>query len=200
MAKQNETNLSPVLVAASNVLAGSGWSSPAARSRGMRDLALAQVGSASLDQARIATRYVELTTRRVLSIALRAARLEPEARCCKRTGDAASAVAAARAVDAAHAAYARVALSTAAAHAASLAAYDVAAAHAAAAAGAYATAAAHAAHAVDAATLAYAAAVADDRIRVLSASLLVQAITEARGGLPSCPSAASSGQRRDASR
>jgi hypothetical protein len=148
------------------------WSSPQARAQGLRRLAVAQLGSAGeLDDQEFRRRVVEMTIRRMVPIALRAAAkrvpkhaddLEAAAVRCEQEGtleaarqartaaDAANAAAAnAAAADADAAAYAAYAADAYAAYAAYDAAYD--AANAAAAAAAAADAAAYAADAANAA-------------------------------------------------
>src|SRR6202142_1646215 len=88
------------------------WSSPAARAAGLHDLGLALLGTADLDRNAFVTRLAEGTIRRVLPIALRAAKLDAAADRCEREGTMASA-------DAARAA----ATATVAADAATAAAY-----------------------------------------------------------------------------
>jgi hypothetical protein len=51
----------------------SGWSSKAARARGMRRVAIAQLGSDQIDERRFAEIVVRLTIQRILPVALRAA-------------------------------------------------------------------------------------------------------------------------------
>ncbi|HXN33783.1 MAG TPA: hypothetical protein VN894_18065, partial [Polyangiaceae bacterium] len=95
------------------------WSSPAARAAGLHDLGLALLGTADLDPQAFVTRLSEGTIRRVLPIALRAAKLDAAADRCEREGTMASADDAA---DAANASYA-AATATVAADAATAAAY-----------------------------------------------------------------------------
>jgi hypothetical protein len=152
------------------------WSSPQARAQGLRRLAVAQLGSAGeLDDQVFRARVVEMTIRRIVPMALRAAAqrvpthadaLEAAAVRCEREG---THDAARQARSAAYAAAAAAAASAAdAAAAAAYAAYAAAYAAAAAAASA-ADAAAAAAYAVDAAAdAAYAAADARTRDRVLA--------------------------------
>jgi hypothetical protein len=129
------------------------WSSDKARTEGLRRLAVAQLGSDGIDQAKFVRIVVEQTLRQIVPRALRAAKLrnpahsdklEAAAAQCERDGDHKAALnaksAAAAAYDAAAAAYAADAAVTAAAsYAAAAAAY--AAAAVAAAAAAYAAAA-----------------------------------------------------------
>jgi hypothetical protein len=156
------------------------WSSDQARAKGLRRLALAQLGSAGvLDHKEFRRRVVEMTIRRAVPVALRAAarlnkkssdELEDAAVRCERDGDRAAAQNAqkvankARAADADAAAYAAAAAdAAAAAYAAADDAYAAYAAYAAAddAAAAAAYAAAAAADAAAAASAAAAAADAD---------------------------------------
>jgi len=87
------------------------WSSPAARAAGLHDLGLALLGTADLDPQAFVTRLAEGTIRRVLPIALRAAKLDAAADRCEREGTrdsataAYAATAATYAADAAAAAY-----------------------------------------------------------------------------------------------
>jgi hypothetical protein len=132
------------------------WSSPEARAKGMRKLAIAQLGSDAIDQKEFKRIVAEQTIRRIVPIALRAAakrvpahadRLEAAAARCEAEGDRKAAEAArsvARAAYAAAYAYAAAAADAAAyaAAAADAAAYAAAAADAAAYAAAYAAAAA----------------------------------------------------------
>jgi hypothetical protein len=161
------------------------WSTPKARADGMRDLAFAQLGTAgAIDRKKFRAKLVELTIRRVLPVALRAVKLEAEAKRCEDEGTreaargaekaARSAASAAYAADAA--AYAADAAS--AAYAADAAASAADAASAAYAADAAASAAAAASDAADASAAASDAADASarDRVLALSASCAAEAI------------------------
>src|ERR1700690_4607786 len=161
------------------------WSSPAARAAGMHDLGLALLGTADLDRNAFVTRLAEGTIRRVLPIALRAAKLAAAADRCEREGTMASA-------DAARAA----ATATVAADAATAAAY---AAYPAAAAAA--TAAAYAAYAAAAAAAAGAYAAyggCGDHVLRVSAQLATEILTEMRGALS--PISSTSGTTKTTSR
>jgi hypothetical protein len=150
------------------------WSSPAARAAGLHDLGLALLGTADLDPQAFVTRLAEGTIRRVLPIALRAAKLDAAADRCESEGTRESARDAAVAADADRAATAATA--TAATHAAAFAYAAFAAAYACAYAYA-ATAAADAAHA---------AAATDgggDHVLRVSAQLATEILTEMRGAL-----------------
>lgn len=82
----------------------SDWSSNAARARGMRRVAIAQLGSAgTIDEVAFAKRLTELTIRRIVPVALRAAGLEEEAKRCEEEGTAEAAEAAAYAARATYA-------------------------------------------------------------------------------------------------
>jgi hypothetical protein len=117
------TCVSPALRALVVRLNDSAWSSDKARAKGMRRLAVAQLGSADvLDEREFARRVVEMTIRKQVPAALRAAAkihpdsdhsarlLDAAARCekegTKDAADAARAVADAAAARAANAAYA----------------------------------------------------------------------------------------------
>jgi hypothetical protein len=154
----------------------SNWSSDTARAKGLRRLALAQLGSAGvLDDREFARRVVEMTIRKAVPVGLRAAArrnpkhaaaLEAAAVRCETEGTREAAREGERVAAAAYAAYAAAAAAAdAAADAAyaAYAAYDAAAAAAAADAAADAAdaAAAYAAYAAADAAAAYAAADAD---------------------------------------
>ena len=122
------------------------WSSNAARTTGLRKLAIAQLGSDSIDQEKFVRIVVEQTIRQIVPRALRIAkkrnpahadRLETAAVQCERDGDRKAAQNASSAADAA----ADAADADAAAYAAAAAADAADAAAAAAAAAAYADAA-----------------------------------------------------------
>jgi hypothetical protein len=150
----------------------SNWSSDTARAKGLRRLALAQLGSAGvLDDREFARRVVEMTIRKAVPVGLRAAArrnpkhaaaLEAAAVRCETEGTREAAREGERVAAAAYAAYAADAAAAAADAAAAYAAYaaaDAAAAYAAAAAAAHAAHAAAAAYAYAAyAAAAYAAA------------------------------------------
>jgi hypothetical protein len=152
----------------------SNWSSDTARAKGLRRLALAQLGSAGvLDDREFARRVVEMTIRKAVPVGLRAAArrnpkhaaaLEAAAVRCETEGTREAAREGERVAAAAYAAYAAAA---AAAYAAAAAAADAAADAAYAAYAAYAAAAAadaaaaYAAYAAADAAAAYAAADAD---------------------------------------
>jgi hypothetical protein len=178
------------------------WSSNAARGRGLRRLAVAQLGSAGvLDEREFAKRCAELAVRKMVPLALRAAasiqkhathkqKLIDAANRCEKDGTreaalegkTAAATAAYDAADAADAAYAAANAADAAANAAD-AAY--AAANAADAADAAYDAAAYAAYAAaNAATAAYAAANARDKILSDFAEDVVQILVALRA--PGC--------------
>jgi len=183
-----------------------GWSSNQARAKGLRSVAIAQLGSLGVvDPKRYVTRLAELTIRQIVPIAVRAAAkrnpkhgeaLLAAALRCEQEGTRESCIAARdvarNARDAAAAAYAASADAAAAAAAYAADAAAAAAAYAAAAyaasADAAADAAAYAAAYADAAAAAaaYAAAAAAERDRVLSlmADLMVQALREC--GSPGC--------------
>ena len=127
------------------------WSSEQARALGMREVAVAQLGSLDIDPEVFVKYVVEQTIRRIVPIALRAIGLEAEAVRCEQEGTC-------TAVRAGQAAANKVYSSRRAYAAAAYAAY--ADAYAAYAAAAYA-AAAYAAAAADAAADAYAADAAD---------------------------------------
>ncbi len=201
------TCVSPALRAFKIGLNDANWSSNTIRAKGMRRIALAQLGSAGeLDEIEFTKRLAMLTVTKILPRALRLCNLENEAKICEaainltaaaRAADAAADAAAAYAVaDAAHAVADAVA--DAAAYAARAAAYAVAdavvdaaayAARAAAYADAYAAArsaaarsaadaAAHAAaDAADAAARAADAAAADEELSVI-AEEVVQILIE----------------------
>jgi hypothetical protein len=152
------------------------WSSTQARAKGLRRLAVAQLGSAGvLDDGELIRRVAEMTIRKIVPLALRAAAkrkpdraalLEAAAVRCEREGTRESASAAyayAAADDASASAYA----SASASAYAPASAYAYAAYAATAAADAYAAADA-AAYAADAAAYAAAYAAADARDRVLA--------------------------------
>ncbi len=162
------------------------WSSDQARAKGMRKLAIAQLGSDQIDQKAFRQIVAEQTIRQIVPIALRAAakrnpkcaeRLEAAAVRCEQEGtqqaaeaarnparetrNGAAACAAKDVTDAAAAAYAA---------AAACAAKDVTDA------AAYAYAAAHAAAAAYEAASAYAAAAERDRVLAVSADLALAAL------------------------
>ena len=138
------------------------WSSNEARTEGMREIAIAQLGSDTIDQAEFSRRLVLRTIRTFVPIALRAIvkffpdhaeALELAAKACEVAGDMAAARLAANGAKA---------LTQKVRSAAAYAAADAAAAAAAAAADAATDAAAAAAYAAaDAAAYAYAGAAAD---------------------------------------
>ena len=195
----------PIVRQAKITLNDAAWSSEQARAKGMRRVAIAQLGSkGTINATRFVTLLAEYTIRELVPVALRAAALlnpshaqalEGRAVQCERDGDKAAAdaaYAAAKAADAAanaayaaaYAAYAAAKAADAAANAADAAAYAAYAAKAAANAS-YAAYAAYAAKA--AANAAYAANAANaerDRNLSLSASLMVRALHEC--GSPGC--------------
>jgi hypothetical protein len=152
--------VSPALRSIKITLNDKAWSSPQARAEGLLRLAVAQLGSAGvLDNKEFMRRVADMTIRRIVPIALRAAakrnqkhaaKLEAAAVRCELEGTREAARAAA--------AYAAAAADAAADAAAYAAAAADAAAYAAAAADAAAYAAAYAAAAADADAAAYAAA------------------------------------------
>ena len=168
------------------------WSSDKARTAGLRRLAVAQLGSDSIDQQKFVRIVVEQTIRQIVPRALRLAKkrnpaheekLEAAAIRCEQDGDrraalsarnaaAADAAYAADAADAAYAAYAAYAAADAAAYAA----YAAYAAADAAADAAYAAAAA-------AADAAYAAADADEVLN-LACGIALDALIELQS--PGC--------------
>jgi hypothetical protein len=169
----NPSCVSPALRRLKIALNDKVWSSPLARAKGLRRLAVAQLGSAGvLDDVAFLRLVAEMTIRKAVPVALRAAAkrvpshaaaLEAAAVRCEQEGTRAAALDAQRTA----AAYDAAAAAAADAYAAAYAAYaddaaDAAAAYAAAAA-AYAAAAAAdaAAYADDAADAAYAYAAAD---------------------------------------
>jgi hypothetical protein len=161
------------------------WPSNAARAEGLREIAIAQLGSNEIDQREFAKRVTLKVIQQIVPIALRAAAkavpshagaLEGCAVACEVAADLAAArkfaTAAATAAYAAYAAYAADSAATAAADAAYAAADSAAtaaaAADSAAAAAAAATAAADAADSADsAAYAAYAAAETAARVKIL---------------------------------
>jgi len=153
------------------VLNDAAWSSPTVRAAGLRRIGVMQLGTAGMDRQAWSRILTALIIRRVVPVALRAARLEHAARRCEIQGTDIAARAAAD--DAAHSVHAAAADAYAAASAAvyaaaSAAAYAGDAAHAAAGAAAYAGDAAHAAaHAANDA--AHAAARAAKRVHVSAA-------------------------------
>jgi hypothetical protein len=163
----------PIVRQAKIALNDGPWSGPMARARGMRAVAIGQLGSKDvIDAVKFVRLLSEYVIREVVPIALRAAgtlnpdyaeRLNNAADRCAKDGDQSAAYAAARAADAAAYAAADAADAADAAADASDAAY--AAAHA-----AYA-----AAHAADAEM---------DRILSLCAALMVRALKEC--GSPGC--------------
>ena len=81
------------------------WSSNEARAKGMREVAVAQLGSENIDAAKFVQYVAEQTIRRIVPIVLRVAGLEAAALRCEREGTRESANAAANAAaDAANAA------------------------------------------------------------------------------------------------
>ena len=170
--------VAPAVRAGKIVLNDADWYSDESRARGMRHVAIAQLGSAGVvDEVQYAKRLAELTIQKLVPLALRhAAEANPEqaealhgaARRCEREGSEAAARAAEAAARAARAAEAAVAATEAA----------VAAAWAAARAATrgVAGAAAGAARATEAA--------ARDQVLELSASLMVRALQEC--GSPGC--------------
>ena len=107
--------VSPALRVLKIALNDAAWSSEAARAHGLRRLALAQLGSrGALDDVVFAQRVAEMTIRRMVPIALRAAalfeaqphasELEASAVLCEQQGTAASAASAESAASAASAA------------------------------------------------------------------------------------------------
>ena len=141
------------------------WSSPAARSAGLCDYGLAQLGTANLDGVEFAKRLALATIREILPIVLRRARLEERATACENAKTNREALTAARAAkNAAYAAYAPVAYAPACA---SVAAADAAVADA--------------AYAAYAAAYAASASVAErNRILSLSAQIATRIINEMR--------------------
>ena len=138
----------------------SAWSSNKARAQGLKQIAVAQLGSESIDEALFMKEVARLIIQKVLPISLRASGLEAEALRCELGGTEASAHAAARAADvAADVAAAAGDAGYAAAYAAARAAYAAAraAGYAARAAGYAAGYAARAAADVAAYAAAYAA-------------------------------------------
>lgn len=89
----------------------SDWSSDSARAFGLRRLAVAQLGSDQIDEVIFVKELALATVRKILPIALRAAKLESEAVACENASDISAAEAAARAaaVAGARAAVARAA-------------------------------------------------------------------------------------------
>jgi hypothetical protein len=163
------------------------WSSDEARAKGMRRVAIAQLGSDQIDQVAFAKIVAEETIRQIVPIALRAAAslnpkkadvLEAAAIRCEKEGTREAARNARSAADAAADAYAYAYAAAAAAADAYAYAYAYAAAAAAAdaAAYAYAYAAAAAAAAADADAYAYADAAAKDRVLSLAANIAVNAL------------------------
>jgi len=151
-----------------------GWSSNQARAKGMRQVAIAQLGSKDINQKAFSAYVAEQTIRRILPLALRAAAklgvnfaesLEAAAVRCENEGtEAAADAAACAAADAADAACA--------------AAADAAAADAAACAACAAAYAAYAADAACAAAYAADAACAADEVLSLAATIAVEALVK----------------------
>jgi hypothetical protein len=178
------------------------WSSDTARTKGLRKLAIAQLGSDTIDQRAFANIVVEQTIRQIVPIALRAAArrnpkhadaLEAAAIRCEQEGTGEAAKDAAADAAAAAAAYAAAAAAADAAAAAAAYAAAAAAAYAAADAAAAAVAAAAAYAAADAAAAAAAAAAADaaadaaaarDRILFVVAEIGLQALVSLKS--PGC--------------
>jgi len=129
----------PAVAAHSRRLNDANWSSPKVRADSLRAYALNQLGCSHIDGREFAKRVTLRTIREILPIALRAAKLESEAKACETAEDLKAAGAAARkaraaaaAADAAADAYAAAADADAAAAAAAAdAAADAAAAYAA---------------------------------------------------------------------
>jgi hypothetical protein len=164
------------------------WSSNAARAKGMREIAIAQLGSNTLDQREFATRIAIATVRHIISRLCRGRRLPELADRCAAVTTRAEAEAVAReASKTLPAAFAAAAYT--AAYAASAADYDASAASASAAAYA-ASAAAYAANTAFAANAAYAAsayAVAyaeHDRVLAFAARVGTQVLMDM--GSPGC--------------
>jgi hypothetical protein len=160
------------------------WSSDEARARGLRRVAIAQLGSVDLDQVDYSKRMAEKTTRVIVPIALRAAAkrvpkhaeaLEAAALRCEQEGTLESAI---NARDVARSAYAADAAAAAAAYAATAYAAAADAAYAAYAAADADAAAAYAATAATAAAAAAYAAYARDHVLGLSAELMTQVLIE----------------------
>jgi hypothetical protein len=152
------------------------WSSDKARAKGLRRLAIAQLGTDTLDDVEFTKRVTEFTIRKILPPALRLAGLTSEADRCEHEGTADAAAYAARAANAVARAAARAAYAADAAARAAYAAY--AAARAAARAAAYAARAADAAAdaAANAAANAAEAAYAADAARAAYAAYAVREI------------------------
>jgi hypothetical protein len=157
----------------------SAWSSRAARARGMRRVAIAQLGSDQIDERRFVDIVARLTIQRILPVAFRAVarradeqyktKLREAAVRCEMDAAADSARAAADA-----AVYADYAAADDSARAARAAAADAAAARA-----AYATAAAAAAYAANATRLiASIRGVNADRVLTMAAEIAVEALQE----------------------
>jgi hypothetical protein len=163
------------------------WSSPEARSAGLREFAFAQLGTSKIDGKAFARRLAELTIREIVPIALRfAAERNPKhCKClveaaleCEKEGSAESARSA-RKITASAASAASASAADAAAYAASASASASArAANAANAAVFTADAAAHAAR--SAASASSASAATRDKVLSLSASLAARALNELR--------------------
>ena len=184
----------PIVRQAKIRLNDAAWSSPMARARGMRRVAIAQLGSKdTIDSLKFVTLLTEYVIREIVPLALRwaakrwaakgnqkhAVALEERAVQCERDGNKAAADAAADAAAYA-AADAAARAARAAARAAAYAAYAAAdaAARAARAAAYAAYAAAYAAYAADAADA------EKDKILSLCAALMVRALQEC--GSPGC--------------
>jgi len=82
------------------------WSSPQARSKGLRRFALAHIGTRGLDEVEFSSRLAEQTIRQILPIALRKAGLEEAAARCATEGTKEAAVAAESAAEGASSAHA----------------------------------------------------------------------------------------------
>ena len=102
------------------------WSSDTARAAGMRKLAVAQLGSNTLDQVEFSKKLAFLTVTKFLPPVLRKAGLEAEAKACEAAENLMAATAAADAARAAAATAAATAARAAAATAAAYAAYAAA--------------------------------------------------------------------------
>ena len=139
----------------------SAWSSKAARAKGLRRLAIAQLGSDTIDQTEFATKVAIGMVNKILPIALRAANLETHAVACENAVDLPTCEEAAEA--------AARAAAMAAARAAAMAAM---AARAAARAAAMAEAAEAAA---------WAAAAREDEILTIAAEIAVEALQDSPG-------------------
>ena len=157
------------------------WSSPAARAAGMRGLALAQIGTAHLDEREFVRRLAEATIREIVPAALRAAatrnpahagKLEAAAKRCEAEGTEQAARDARKIATAAATAYAAATAATA------YAAYAAYAAAAYAACAATDAADAAAAYAACAAT----DAAARDQALTRAADMAAKILTEMRDG------------------